>query len=285
MTGLSFFRGRCAALLTKHKKEDVIAPVLEKGAGLQLSVETNYDTDRFGTFTREIARPGSQLETARIKAQKGMELIGTDLGIASEGSFGPHPSIPFLPLNMEIVLLVDAREKLEICGVCQNSDTNYASTEVENYDQAVEFARKAMFPSHFLILRPDYEGDSAIINIKGINGWEWLREAINWALAKSVTGKVFLETDMRAFANPTRMQNIKKAAEDLVARINSCCPQCKTPGFVAVENIKGLPCECCGFPTRELTAFLFACQRCGYHEEKALPEKSAPAARCDYCNP
>lgn len=283
MTEASFFMGRRAALLTKHKKEEVIKPILEQKAGLQLIVETGYDTDRFGTFTREIARLGSQMEAARDKAKKGMELIGTDLGLASEGSFGPYPGIPFLPLNREIVLLVDAREKLEICGVCQNSNTNYASEAVENLDQAERFARKAMFPSHFLVLRPDREDHPEII--KGINDWDWLRETVSWALAKSVSGKVFLETDMRAFANPTRMQNIKEAAEDLAAKINSCCPQCKTPGFIAMESKKGLPCEYCGLPTREVAAYIYGCQRCGCREERPMPDKVAPAARCDYCNP
>lgn len=154
---------------------------------------------------------------------------------------------------------------------------------VENFAQAEQFAHKAMFPSHSLVLRPDHEEHSAII--KGINEWEWLKEALSGALAKSVTGKVFFETDMRAFANPTRMQNIKKAAEDLVAKINCCCPHCRTPGFVAVESKKGLPCECCGLPTSEVTAIIFACQKCGCREARAVPDKVAPASRCDYCNP
>lgn len=36
--------------------------------------------------------------------------VNLDIGLASEGSFGPHPLIPFLPWNVEIVLLVDNRE-------------------------------------------------------------------------------------------------------------------------------------------------------------------------------
>lgn len=283
MTGKPFFAGRKAALLTKHKKEEVITPVLEKGAGCQIILESNYDTDLYGTFTREIPRLGTQLEAARNKAHKGMELKETDLGIASEGSFGPYPGIPFLPLNREIVLLADAAENLEICGVCQNSNTNYAGEVVENYDQAEKFAVKSLFPSHFLVLRPDHKDNTDII--KGINNWEWLREAVAWALSISADKKVFLETDMRAHANPTRMQNIKKAAEDLIDRINSCCPQCGIPGFVAAESTTGLPCEYCGMPTREVAGYIFSCQRCGYRENRLVSEKSAPAARCDYCNP
>lgn len=283
MIEASLFSGRRAALLTKHKKETVIKPVLEAGTGCRIIVISDYDTDQFGTFTREIARPGSQLETAKNKAQKGMAILGTDLGLASEGSFGPYPGIPFLPLNREIVLLVDAGEKLEISGVCQNSDTNYASEMVENFEQAEKFANRVHFPSHFLVLRPEHEEHPDII--KGINEWEWLREAVYWALAKAVNSRVFLETDMRAFANPSRMENIKKATEDLVARINSRCPHCAAPGFVAVDSRKGLPCEYCNLPTRVIAAYVFACQLCGCREERPVPDKSAPPARCDYCNP
>ncbi len=277
------FARRQAALLTKHKKEEVIKPLLEKVAGCRIIVKSDYDTDQFGTFTREIARPGSQLEAARNKAIKGMEIIGTDLGIASEGSFGPYPGIPYLPLNREIVLLVDAAKKQEICGVSQNNNTNYASEFIESFEQAEKFANKVMFPSHFLVVRPDHEEHPDFI--KGINEREWLREAVCRALAISVTGKVFLETDMRAFANPSRMENIKKATEDLVAKINSCCPRCQAPGFAVAESKRGLPCEYCCLPTREAAALVFVCQGCGWKEERPVPEKAAPAARCDYCNP
>lgn len=278
-----FFAGRRGALLTKHKKEEVIKPVLEKGIGCQLIVDTDYDTDQLGTFTREIARLGSQLEAARHKARKAIDLKETDLGFASEGSFGSYPGIPYLPVDREIVLLIDAREDLEICGECLNSKTNFASMLIENLEQAEEFARRALFPSHFLVIRPDHDEHPDIL--KGINDWEWLREAVSRALAKSSAGKAFLETDMRAHANPTRMQNIKKAAEDLVAKINQCCPQCRTPGFMAVESKKGLPCECCGLPTKEVASLIFACQKCCCREERAVAVRLAPAARCDYCNP
>jgi hypothetical protein len=123
--GSSFFEGRSAVLLTKHGKEQVIKPTLEKAVGVHVIIETGFNIDRFGTFTREIERPGSQLDTARLKAKKGMELTGLDIGLASEGSFGPHPVMPWVPWNVEIVLLVDQKEKLEICNApLRRNDTS-----------------------------------------------------------------------------------------------------------------------------------------------------------------
>ncbi len=87
----SYYKGSRVALLTQHGKERVIAPVLEPGLGCSIELVTGFDTDQFGTFTRETPRNGTQLEAARRKARKGMELARASQGIASEGSFGPDP--------------------------------------------------------------------------------------------------------------------------------------------------------------------------------------------------
>lgn len=78
-------------LLTQHGKEKVIARELEATLGCRLERLGDNDTDRLGTFTREVPRPGTQLEAARRKARIGMELSGSPLGLGSEGAFGPHP--------------------------------------------------------------------------------------------------------------------------------------------------------------------------------------------------
>jgi len=252
--------------------------------GCQIMVEALFDTDQFGTFTREISRPGSQLEVARLKAVKGMELAGVDIGIASEGSFGPHPLIPFVPWNFEIVLLLDQKEKLEICGQSATFETNYAQESIATWQEAEYFARKAGFEKHWLVLRPDNERHPSLV--KGINTWESLKEAVGWGIANSSTGKVFLETDMRAHANPTRMRNIQKAAKDLANKIKKHCPRCGTPGFSVTSVIRGLPCELCSQPTEEIKARVFACGRCGFAKDQRIPRsKRAPAGQCPYCNP
>jgi hypothetical protein len=279
-----FFRGRQAVLLTKHGKERFIKPLFEEATGCCVIVESDYDTDLFGTFTRLIGRPGTQEETARLKARKGMELHGADLALASEGSFGPHPVVPFVPLNREIVLLFDAREGLEVCGEYAGTETNYAQTLVSGWEEAERFARQAGFPDHYLIIRPDHELHEAVI--KNINTWAGLRDALARSLALSVTGKAYLETDMRAHANPTRMKNIKKAAEDLIRLLGLRCPACGAPGFSVTERKRGLPCEWCGLPTREPAASIYYCQSCNFsREEREPPDTKAPAACCDNCNP
>lgn len=45
------FKGRKIIIATKHKKENVIAPLLIKYLNLECTVNEELDTDEFGTFT------------------------------------------------------------------------------------------------------------------------------------------------------------------------------------------------------------------------------------------
>ena len=59
------YHGQQVALLTQHGKLQALAPALEQGLGCAVRLVTGYDTDLLGTFTRDIARVGTQLEAAR----------------------------------------------------------------------------------------------------------------------------------------------------------------------------------------------------------------------------
>ena len=96
---------RTAVLATMHQKERVMAPVLEREFGVNILVPAELDTDTFGTFTKEVKHLGTQIEAARHKAQKALEIVGETLAFASKGTFGPHPMMPYLPANREIVIL------------------------------------------------------------------------------------------------------------------------------------------------------------------------------------
>lgn len=114
---LGALAGRTAVLATMHHKERVIAPLLGRFLGLKVQVPQGFDSDRFGTFSREIARTGSALEAARAKIAAGFALMPeANVGLASEGSFGPHPELPFVSMGLELVLLVDRDSGLELAG-------------------------------------------------------------------------------------------------------------------------------------------------------------------------
>lgn len=99
-----------------HQKERVITPILEQELGIKVIVPPNFSTDCFGTFTREVKRTGTQIEAAKLKAEKALAIMDETLALASEGTFGPHPEVPIVPCNREIVLLLDKTNNIEIIG-------------------------------------------------------------------------------------------------------------------------------------------------------------------------
>ena len=279
----SRYARRRVALLTQHGKETVIASVLDAALGCRVERVTGYDTDLLGTFTRDIPRAGTQIEAARTKARLGMQLAGLPLGLASEGSFGPDPMVRMFPWNVEFLIFIDDECDLEIVGVAQGK-TNFAHVLVASWEEAEAFARNAGFPEHHLVVRPEHENDPRLR--KGIADGAALRAAFDEAHALSGSRRVFIETDVRAHANPTRMENIRLAAEDLVKKLNSRCPACGLPGFGIVERLDGLPCEDCGAPTRETRAEVHGCLKCAHRITRERTDRqSADPGRCDYCNP
>jgi hypothetical protein len=277
------YQGLKASLLTQHGKESVICPELLSSNGLEVIHVTGYDTDKLGSFTRDIPRYGSQLDAARRKARVGMELSGTQIGIASEGAFSNDPYTGLLPWNYELVLLIDDTRNLEITGF-YGGEAQSASKQLSSWEELLDFLVEAQFPSHHLVVRPDDEYHLECR--KGIHSLESLKEAFDWASRLSKEGKVFVENDLRAHANPTRMANIVKATQDLSTKIATTCPQCQAPGFAITEAKKGLPCAQCGEPTHLPISKIWTCMSCTFQKEEAITDvKSADPSRCNYCNP
>jgi hypothetical protein len=281
------FSKRVGVIATMHQKEKVIAPLLEQELNITTTVPTNFNTDAFGTFTREVKRPGTQIAAAKLKAETALKMTGETLAIASEGSFVPHPLVPYIYSNREIVIFLDKQNAIEIIGEEFSIETNFNHQVVENLEQAYDFARKVGFPEHGLVIYWEDAVKNSSEIIKGITTKAKLQETIHIALSNSVNGKVNIETDMRALYNPTRMKNIEKATLDLLTKINSLCPQCSAPGFTITEKIAGLPCEMCSMPTSLTLSVIYQCQKCGFQQEKFFPNgrEFADPAQCMYCNP
>ena len=213
-----------------------------------------------------------------------MAHTGADLGVASEGSFGFDPDMPFVPSNLELVLLVDTKNKLEIRGHHRSSDTNTASQYVHTVNEAITFAKNVGFPEHALIVRKSQNDMHHIY--KGIRTHEELAKRVSELLKKIFVKKVYLETDMRAHMNPTRMEKIKKTTEDLIQNIQSTCPECGTPGFVVVQIKSGLPCRICKSETESPLSSIRKCQKCNYQTEIPREDKTfEDPALCSVCNP
>jgi hypothetical protein len=277
------FKNRKLIIATKHQKETVIAPLLEKALGVYCFVDPNFDTDTFGTFSGEVERQQDPISTVRLKCLKAMELNNCDLGIASEGSFGPHPSLFFASAGDEFIIFIDKKNNLEIIARELSLETNFNGKDIDSEAELFEFSELAKFPSHHLILKKS-KTDTTDME-KGIGDATILKETFNNILKKH--GCAYVETDMRALFNPSRMDIIEIATKKLVEKIQSTCPECHTPGF-GVTNVKqGLPCELCRTPTESTLSLIYTCQKCEFEKEEIHPngKQTENPMYCNYCNP
>lgn len=284
--GPSPYTGRRVALATLHDKARALAQAFDT-LGMRLVVSEEVDTDALGTFSGEIPRRGTALETAVAKARLGMAATGLPLGLATEGSFGPDPAIGFVPLHRELAVLVDDLHGQVVCESLHTHDTNHGGLSYPpgHRPTGAELARWG-FPAHALLVRSEPFGHGARVR-KGLRDHAALEAALVDCAAASPEGWVRVETDMRAHCNPTRMRHIEALGLRLVERLRRRCPACAAPGFGRIDVVPGLPCAGCGTPTRDILSEVHGCNACG--ERRDLPRgdglRHADPASCDRCNP
>ena len=272
------------ALATQHGKERVMAKPLWHGLGLTVRRAEQVDTDLFGSFSGEQQRPADALTTCRLKAEAGIEALGVDLGIASEGAFGPHPAVPLLPVGREWITFVDRPRKLVITEQLVSRFTNFRSCTGTDPEAIAVWLRGVGFPSHGLMVQP-HGGDSsgnARWLAKGVHDPMRLAEVMAEAVQRSPLGLAHVETDMRAHCNPTRMASIRRLSFRLVRRVASRCPSCSAPGWGLVDTRVGLPCRWCGLATELVQLEVFGCAACGHTSEQPRRYCNNSANPCPY---
>jgi hypothetical protein len=270
-----------------HGKDAVIAAPLNRCVGIQLVHAKGVDTDALGTFTGDIPRAGSMVAAARAKAELALAATGLTVAVSSEGSFGPHPALPFVAAGHELLLWLDTARDIEIV-VNRLTKTNYWTGQFSAGHLPDDAQLRAVgFPTHALIVRPNVDSPISSTIRKGIRERAMLEAAVAEAASASPDGSVIVQTDMRAHMNPTRLASIGKLARRLAVRLARLCPSCGAPGFGAVEVIPGLPCAECSAPTRLARAERFACSACRFSEvrRERSPTQRADAMWCDLCNP
>jgi hypothetical protein len=277
----SFFENRKCGIATKHQKERVIGPALTQAFGLSI-IPLSLDTDLFGTFCGDIPRLLAPVETLRAKCDAAARDSGLTLIVASEGSFGPHPILHFIPADEEFIILKDYDNDFEVIARVISTDTNFDSLEIRSEVELLSFAQKIGFPSHALILRCRSSNDFLF---KGICDQQQLLFAFNQL--RELGEGIVAETDMRAMNNPTRMRVIESCCHELIKKIQRVCPKCGTPGFDVTDVQIGLPCEQCGSPTRSALIQFVKCKKCEFQVENRYPsgKESENPMYCDICNP
>jgi hypothetical protein len=270
-----------AAIATKHGKQHQFDEPFRRHLGWSLTL-AGIDTDTFGTFTPETPRTLDAAATVEAKARAGMNETGLDIGLANEGSFGPHPQAPMLAIAVELAVCVDDRHGLVIGEAHTTADTNFAHAHVRSPGELPDrFLEGVRFPSHGLVVHPRH---GRVAPTKGIHDLDQLIRAIEAAASASDDEHATVQTDMRAHHNPTRQRAISIVAERLALRIATPCPSCATPGFGVCEIVDGLACQWCGQPTELPAARISGCYRCDHRERDSVAEFADPG-QCPRCNP
>jgi len=287
-TGLSNhlpYKGCCVFLTTKHQKANALSPPFASILGAHVR-EYVVDTDQLGTFTGEIPRKGTALDAVIKKCRMSIENLNAEFAVASEGSFGPHPVLAFMPADFEVLHFIDTRRDFHLNMTHYSTKTNYNMCSVSSVEQLLEFARKTLFPSHALVVRPDGDDVKSPV-FKGLLTVADLEAAFHESVKFSPKKMAWVETDMRAHCNPTRMDVIRELAEAMAVRLNCLCVHCGTPGWGKIKAVEGLPCRWCGSETRDIKYEVYGCQKCDYQQQRPPPheQETADPGNCLYCNP
>ncbi|CAB4576496.1 unannotated protein [freshwater metagenome] len=271
------------ALATKHQKEKLLVPIFQEKLDWLVQTAT-VDTDLFGTFSGDVLREKSPKETAIAKAKAGALNLGLSKGLASEGSIGPHPQIPFITADVEWIAYVDLEQNIELAEY-------FVSTEIvavqKIWTQELDLAKliaEADLPNHALIAKANHQGKfwsaKSLTNPAELNAAIASFQELAWPV------DLILESDYRAMHSPSRQKNITQAANKLAERLATNCPACSGLGFGLVGHKFGLPCTGCSeLATEAISADRFGCLFCSEVQVVSRGITSIDPANCQICNP
>jgi hypothetical protein len=278
------------AIATLHQKERWLSPALSQIFDPNWQV-VPWDTDALGTFSGETERVGGPTHALESKLIAALEHSDATWVAASEGSYGPHPSFPWLTLAEEHLWIRERatgftwKQKLrDLAPFARSwnldrlpgipSDVQLPLDEIAGQD-----------PQQSYLLRL---GEKRVLTTrKNLSNAEEIRQAIEafWPLWVACPQEfLILQTELRAHLCPGRQALLARLAELMAADFRRICPGCGQGGWSLSGKEPGLPCEGCGSPTRVAGYTVHSCPRCGHSERIALAG-FADMGLCDFCNP
>jgi phage FluMu protein Com len=262
------------SLLTKHGKQNIIAPIFSHAFSTTIVHTDKFDTDSLGSFDHKILRRLSPVECALKKAYLSCELSDCQQGLGSEGIINSMFGIGVV--DEEFIAFVDTVNKIEIIAYAKKAITLNlieAKYPEDLARQLSDFTSQSDNKQKWLL----QQGNDWI---KGLSSNELLSHISYWP-AK-------IEPDFRAMNCPQRQEVIALATHDLVQRLTAHCPKCKMINFVPKtksEGLEYLSCELCSLPTTKSLAPTRCCDQCGFTEKNTHESIAASAFYCSFCNP
>lgn len=270
------------AVATKHGKLSQIAPAFDGLKDWQLELAP-IDTDEFGTFSGEVERNLSPRETVIKKAKAGARSLGLDYGIASEGTIGAHPYLPFINSDYELMAFVCLSKDVAVVESYLSADITAYSQDVSHSSDLEEMFHNLDLPNHAVNIVVETKSERQVH--KGFTDMHEVQKIIEQHLADEAKS-VRVESDFRAMNSPSRQANIAICAQRLALRVGANCPGCSHFGWGIVGYQYGLPCLSCGLMNESVAnAEKFGCLSCDFVELNGFAQESIDPSRCELCNP
>lgn len=273
-----------------HSKENILSPLFKSKLKAHLLVPSGVNTDVYGSFSGEVKRELSVKTVLRAKARAGMKILGLNHGLSSEGSFGLHPTLPFISCNQESLLFIDDVNEIEIFYNFLSKETSFVYQNIESEKDLLKFLKKINLKEQAVIIKPNSDFEDAAFIHKGLQNLEQIKKAYFKVCSEFSDSSVWIETDNRAHMNLSRRENIYKAGEKLIDILLKLCPECRSPGFSLRDTVPGLKCKLCGVASEFSKEELWSCPKpitaCSYEVIKPRSDglKFLSAADCVYCN-
>jgi hypothetical protein len=273
------YSGRTITFATMHGKEQLASEPFHTTLGANVIAPLGLDTDQWGTFAGDVPRTMQPHDAARTKVRQGMQLAGTTLGLASEGSF--RTTFGAIVENMELLLFVDDDLGMELVEGTITTSPILGGRRIHSADEALDYARAVGFPGQGVIVQSTV--DNQLAAHKNLSDFQHLEETVTALLGAQAS--VLMLPDYRAHRSPTRAQTIRQLCTQMARRLATECPECRAPGFGHVDVEHGVPCESCHTPTRLIAADIHGCAACTKRARIPRGQGRADPQWCDLCNP
>lgn len=283
------YSGLPISFATMHGKEKVLGEMFQSQLGARLIVPSQLDTDKYGTFSGEVSRLNDIRSVLREKAREGARLLDAERGLASEGTFGPHPWIPLTGCNQESLLFIDLKRDIEIFAHVISMENRSECKEVESEQDVLQFCKRVTCGSQAVVVKPSHDFSESSWIFKGLTEQDHVLQAFQKLQKQFPSQKLWIETDNRAHLNPKRRKVIHEVGEKLMEALLSLCPDCRTPGFQMSGFERGLTCSGCGLKSDKAAKEIWTCpsKTCLYQELRGRLDGrlSLDPSECDWCNP
>lgn len=275
------YRGQPVLVATRHGKEQPLQRPLGRALGVTLWAPVELDTDSFGTFSGEVARPGPPEQMLLAKIELARRSHGAPLALASEGSYGPHPWLPGAALGQEWLLWHDADNQLQVLEQLWTLRVHYGAYQVNSAAELQPALQRCGWPQLAITLNAQQPGLPVFKALRDHGEIERCWQQLHHASG----GAVVVATDMRAHLHPGRQRAIGRLGARLAHRLASRCPACQQPGFGRWQWQDGLPCADCDSPTNQRWRRWLCCDHCGHRQPQPPLASAADPRWCPRCNP